>query len=125
MPQARKCDQIFRSNYTDQPVPTCPHEFVTEYRLDRYPFALNRAICNCQRCKGPRYLHNGRENETMTFLMGYRFQCMPISVLRPVIIKGECQLNGEFNWIPTFERVSISCGCYENVEISRRYRRRL
>lgn len=102
----KTCDLIQQTEWPINRNTLCPHHFVEERREDRYPFTRFRAVCNCQKCVGLPNTH------VLTYC------CQPITIYKPVLTRGECQLNGVYKWSLRFESVAISCGCNIPAKIS-------
>lgn len=83
----------------------CPHHFVEERRTNRYPFTIQQAVCNCDQCLGL----------PSTFL---KYTCQPVSIYRPVLVRGQCQQNRSYEWTLESEAVAISCACNISVKFS-------
>lgn len=95
----KKCDLVEQTKWSINHNTLCPHHFVEERREDKYPFTRFRAVCNCQDCLGV------PNSDFLTY------GCQPITIYKPVLIRGQCQPSGINRWSLKFESVSISCGC--------------
>lgn len=85
-------------------ISTCPHYFVAVQREDMFPYTRLHAKCSCDRC-----IHS---NDTQNF------RCQPVYVALPVLKRGKCNPNGQFEWKPMLERVSLTCSCLEYVHLN-------
>lgn len=79
----------------------CPHHFIEVNRVDRFPFKIFEAVCNCQHC----------------IKAGPHFSCLLDYIVRPVLIREKCKPNNQrmYGWKNGFERVAIGCSCKEEV----------
>lgn len=124
--------QLRRDGY----ISPCPHHFVTEYRADRYPHVVHKAVCNCEQsltrneinvladslikmCKTLESCNiESITAKLRTLLNPSRYICKPVSVLRIVLVKGDCE-EGLIQWKPAIERIDIGCASVEAINPSR------
>lgn len=96
------------SDQTEWPInhnTLCPHHFVEERRTNRYPFTIQQAVCNCDQCLGlPSSI--------------LKYTCQPVSIYRPVLVRGHCQQNRSYEWTLESEAVAISCACNIPIKFS-------
>lgn len=95
----RLCDLNKQTKWDINYSPMCPHHFVVEVREDRYPFNRTRAVCNCEKCL------------VLPETDFIEYGCLPIMLLQPVLVRGECKSNGFYEWTPKYESVPIACKC--------------
>ena len=72
----------------------CPHHYEERLRPNRFPHLIEQARCNCEYCLFGSY------NET-------DFECKPVYMPKPVLKRVNC------TWIPSYEKVPISCTCID------------
>ena len=81
--------------------PTCPFLLNPVTRLDRYPFKIKHAVCNCTHCID--------SNNS-------QLSCQLYEVAKPVLERRACDEAGFHKWTFAYELVPIKCSCRRSIE---------
>lgn len=86
----------------------CPWKYVTVARFDRFPRYRSQAKCTCSSCT---------PLGTDDFSVPNRYTCLPVLKLSPVLVRGDCQVDGFYSYIPAIESINIACTCGINYNM--------
>jgi len=86
----------------DKRVTVCPWHWVVISRVDRYPFELPIAQCNCNECQARTLFDLDRVRKS---------SCNQNYSLRPVLLRELSVDDDQEVWIFSLEKVPVSCSC--------------
>jgi hypothetical protein len=85
----------------------CPFQLKWKERKDRFPFIIKEAQCSCQSCIGSSSKIAFKAN----LLSRKKFECKPVLKPSPILIRGNCGVDGYFKWESAIEHVNHACVC--------------
>ena len=94
---------ITRTNHLS----SCPWTYDIKFRKDRFPNYLNDVRCTCKSCIGS----SSKLSYKPQFLPTKQVKCEPLMKQVPVLIRGECGLDGYYQWHQDYEYVNVACIC--------------
>ena len=81
----------------------CPWKYMVAMRVNKYPPFRPEVKCTCDKCT------------TLSSELVSETGCMPVLKAMPVLVRGKCDDDGFYMWMPTVEHVNVACVCaYRN-----------
>ena len=102
-----QCSNQFRNITLTNHKSTCPWVYNITFREDRFPHYLNNVICTCKSCIGS----SSNSSFVPLLLPTKQVKCEPILKQVPVLVRGECEKDGFYQWKQTYEYVNTACIC--------------